>query len=772
MFLRIIFLVVFLLIELTVYPLNTILAQEEAPRGIIRGKLRDSDTRTPLSGADVVVLNTILGAAADLEGNFIITGVPVGNYTLQFSYLGYEPLIQTDVIVRSKRITFVEAALRVSAVESKVVEVTGGYFVKNDEQPVSITTFSREEIRRAPGSMGDVSRIIMSLPAVAKVDDQTNNLIVRGGSPLENSFYVDNIEIPNINHFPTQGASGGPIGLLNVDFIRDVDFHAGGFPVMYGDRLSSIMKINFREGNRSEFDGQLDLNFAGFGAVAEGPLFHGKGSWLVSARRSYLDLLVKAIDVGTSIAPRFGDFQGKLSYDLHPNHKLRILAIGADDHSRSDQEAAVENDMIYYGNQDITQTTAGMDWQALWSQNGYSNTSISYSASRYKEDFFETGIDKQILKNRSLEQTFTLRNVNYLRLNQHHSLQFGGDAKHLIAGYDNFYAENIDALGNPVPALIMDEQLSTNKFALFADYVFKASARLTINLGLRGDYFSYNQNGYLSPRFSFSCQLTEKTALNGSTGLYTQNLPLVLLAQNPANRKLKDPRAIHFVASLEHLITENTRFTLEVYQKNYQNFPLDPNQPGLFLIDEIYYQYGFFYSHDRLMDNGKASSRGIEVMIQKKLAKDFYGLASASYFRTRYQGYDGTWYNRIFDNRVLFSIEGGYKPNSKWEFSLRWIYAGGHPYTPFDMEASTAINRGVFDVNHINTARYPDYHSLNVRFDRRFHFSGSNLIFYFSIWNVYNRKNVASYYWNEAENQPDTIYQWGLLPIFGLEYEF
>jgi hypothetical protein len=767
-----IFLVVFLPLELTVYHFNIVFAQEKAPRGIIQGKLTASDTRAPLAGADVVLLNTILGSATDLDGNFIITGVPVGNYALRFSYIGYEPLIQTDIIVRPKRITFVEAGLKISAVASRAVDVNGGYFIKNDEQPVSITTFLREEIRRAPGSMGDVSRIIMTLPSVAKVDDQTNNLIIRGGSPLENSFYVDNIEIPNINHFPTQGASGGPIGLLNVDFIHDVDFHAGGFSAIYGDKLSSIMNITFREGNRDEFDGQLDLNFAGFGTVAEGPLFQGKGSWLLSARRSYLDLLVKVIDVGTSIAPRFGDFQGKITYNINPHHQLRILAIGADDHSRSDEEAAVENDMVYYGNQDITQTTVGMDWQALWNQKGYSNTSVSYTASDYREDFFETGIDKQILKNRSFETTFTLRNLNHWRLNRKHSLEFGVEAKHLLADYDNFYAENTDALGNPVPALVMNKKLSADKLTLFANYSVKPTARMTATLGLRGDYFSYNRNGYLSPRFSFSYQLNEKTTISVSTGLFTQNLPLVLLAQNPGNRELKDPRAIHFVASLEHLVTENTRFTLEMYQKNYQNFPLDPNQPGLFLIDEIYYQYGFFYSHDQIIDNGKAFSRGIEVMIQKKFAKDFYGLISASYFRTGYRGFDGIWRDRIFDNRVLFSIEGGYKPNSTWEFSLRWIYAGGHPYTPFDMEASAAVNRGVFDANQINAARYPAYHSLNVRFDRRFHFSSSNLIFYFSIWNVYNRKNVASYYWNSVKNQPDTIYQWSLLPIFGLEYEF
>ena len=160
------------------------------------------------------------------------------------------------------------------------------------------------------------------------------------------------------------------------------------------------------------------------------------------------------------------------------------------------------------------------------------------------------------------------------------------------------------------------------------------------------------------------------------------------------------------------------------------------------------------------------------MLIQKKLAQNFYGLASASYFKSEYRDAGGNWKERVFDNRYIMSLEGGYKPNTKWEFSLRWIFAGGPPYTPLDIEASRAINRAVLDDRRINDARYPDYHSLNIRFDRRLHFSGSNLVFYLSVWNAYNRKNVASYFWNEMEQKQDIVYQWSLLPIMGFEYEF
>ncbi|NOY06655.1 MAG: TonB-dependent receptor plug domain-containing protein, partial [Chlorobi bacterium] len=621
--------------------------------------------------------------------------------------------------------------------------------------------------RRAPGTGGDVSRILMVLPSIAKVNDQSNNLIVRGGNPIENDFYVDNIEIPNINHFPQQGASGGPIGFLNVDFIQDVTFYSGGFSVLYGDRLSSIMDITFREGNSSEVDGQLDLNFSGFGGVAEGPLFGGKGSWLFSARRSYLDFVVDVLDVGSTVAPTYGDIQGKLVYDIDANNKLILLGVFADDHNAPDRETGEENAMAYYGNQDLYQSTVGLNWRSIWGKKGYSNTSIAYTSNMYREDWYETSTGIHGIRNRTREQALKFRNVNRFRLNRKNTVEFGVEAKHVIENYDNWYAETTNDIGNPVPAITIKDEITGSKIGGFLNYVAKPFSRLTTTMGVRVDYFSYNNNTVVSPRFALSFQVTRKTSINASAGIYYQNLPLLLLAQNESNKNLKDAEAIHYVVGIDHLLTENTKLSLEVYQKNYKSFPMDPSQPGLFIIDKSYFgNYGAFE------DNGEALSRGVEIMIQKKLAKDFYGLVSASYFRSRYKGLDGVWRDRDFDNRVTFSIQGGYKPNNKWEFSARWIFAGGVPYTPFDLEKSKQYHRAVYDEKRINQVRYPDYHSMNIRFDRRFNFSSSNVVLYLSVWNVYNRKNVANYYWNDKEQVQDEVYQWGLLPIIGIEYEF
>ena len=443
--------------------------QNKIPMGTIDGKVIDADTKAPLIGTNVVVLGTVRGAASGLDGSFVIQKVPVGNFVLQFDYIGYQQVKKTDIIVLPNRTTYLNIEMKMAAFETEEVTVTAGYFSETDNQPTSAISFSNEEIRRAPGSAGDVSRILMTLPSIAKVNDQSNNLIVRGGNPIENTFFIDNIEIPNINHFPHQGASGGPIGILNVDFIQDVTFYTGGFSAMYGNKLSSIMDISFRDGNTREIDGQLDFNFAGFGGVAEGPLFNQKGSWLFSARRSYLDFVVDVFDVGSTVAPGYGDVQGKIVYDINQNHKIILLGGFADDHNVQDRETGEENFMTYYGNQDLYQSTNGLNWQAIRGKSGYSNTSVAYTSNKYDEDWYEATTGIYAIKNRTNERTLKFRNINHFRLNKKNTVEFGFEAKHLIESYDNWYSETTNDIGVPVPKLTLNKKITANKFGGFVN---------------------------------------------------------------------------------------------------------------------------------------------------------------------------------------------------------------------------------------------------------------------------------------------------------------
>jgi len=760
-------------IQLTILLVVALSAQNlftQQNTGDLRGVVRDIETQALLIGANVLIDNTDRGTATDSLGRYTIKDLLVGQYNVRFNYIGHQSVVKTDVIVRPARITYLDCDLSMTSVQTRAINVTADYFARLTNQTTSAVTFTNEEIRRAPGAAGDVSRILMMLPSVAKINDQVNSLIVRGGSPMENGFYVDNIEIPNINHFPVQGAASGSIGLLNVDFIKDVNFYTGGFPAKYGDKLSSIMDIQYREGNRAQTDGQLDLGFAGIGGIGEGPIFSGKGSWMLAARRSYLDLLLDLLNF--TVTPMYGDIQGKIVYDLNPRNKISLLNIFGLDRNTLTKAQASEQDIAVYGYDDHTENTIGINWRKVWNKDGFSQTSISQNISKFRRDFSEFGTDTQVVKLNSNEEEYHLRNMNRFRLSDIQSIEFGLDATWLNYRYDNLYGAYTDVLGNPTFAIIVNNRIQAARLSAFASYAINPVSLLEFTIGVRISHFTFTEKSTITPRVSVKFHPSDRIVITAAAGIFAQNVPINLMAQLSSPEALETPHAIHYILGMDYRFSPGARFTIEGYHKAYSQFPMDPKQPALFIIDEMFYRDGFYMGHNQLVSTGSAEANGIEVMLQKKLVSNLYGVISASVFQAIYRDISGKWRPRIYDNRYLLNIEGGYRPNNRWELSGRWIYAGGRPYTPFDVAKSVTLNRAVVDSSRINAARLPAYHSLNLRVDRRFQLHASNIVAYISLWNVYNQKNVASYYWNRVKKQVDKQFQWSLLPIFGVEYEF
>ncbi len=744
-------------------------AQNDDSRGSIAGKVIDKETKSPLIGVNIFVKNTNTGTTTNINGEYEIKNTPVGLMNVVFSYIGYETVTKTDINVKPDRTIYLNIEMTSSAVKLQDVVVTNGYFSELENMPVSAVNFSSEEISRSPGTAGDVSRILYTLPSIAKVNDQRNSLIVRGGTAVENSFYLDNIEIPNINHFPVEGSSDGPIGILNPDFVNDINFHSGGFSPIYGDRLSSIMDISYREGDKNRFSPQVNLSMAGLGGSIEGAIGE-TGSYLFSVNRSYIDLIVEQIEKNSPL-PKYGDVQGKIVYNLDPENRLTFLDVLSIDQINMDKTKAVDNKANMYGRTDGTTNTAGVNWQHIWSDIGYSNTSLAHTFTKYGRDYYKTSTQNKFYENTSEENILRLRNVNYLKLNYQNSVEFGADLSGNFTDFNTFYGAYEDQYGNVTPPMYTDNKLTGFKLGVFGVHHFNFSDELKLDYGARVDYFTYNKKLDVSPRATWTYQLDPKTALSLSAGLFHQSIPNNVLVQSEKFKSLNTPASAHYIAGFSRTLGNATRLSVEVYYKDYYNFPINPDQPTMFLFDQVQV-FGIFWSNQSLVDNGRANAKGVEVILQKKLAEDFYGLVSAAYSSSRYKDYFGNWHNRIYDNRVNFNLEGGYIPSKDWEFKIRWIYAGGAPYTPFDYQASKNAGVGIWDLSKINSERLPDYHSLNIRIDKRFYFSSSSLLLYLSVWNVYNRKNVAFYYWNEIKNDIDSQKQWSALPVLGIEYEF
>ncbi len=746
-------------------------AQEASRAGSIHGQVVDAATRQPLGAAAVVVLDSGLATVTGADGRFTLADVPAGLHRVQVVLVGYESAILHDVVVRPGRFTPLAVALdEAGPTVREVVDVTPDYFSAEEETAVGTVSFSYEEIRRAPGSAGDVSRMLQVLPGVGMATDQRNDLIVRGGSPGEHLTVVDNIEVPNINHFPTQGASGGVIGLLNTDLIADVSFSAGGFGVEHGDRLSSVMVVTQREGNRSEVDAEVSTSMAGAGVLLEGPLGGGRGSWALSARRSYLELIagiVGAIGTGGAV-PRYSDFQGMATVDLGPTHRLQVLGLGgldAIDLSLDDREDA---EVVSRAGQYV----GGLNWRWLWSANGYAETSIARTRADYGVRVTEAADDaaRTLFENDSREQEMVLRSHWRYRARAGTALAWGVTARRLSGDFDLFARSDRTRLGTRDEQLDVRTVLTGRKTGAFASVEQSVGPRLTATLGGRFDHFTINRRGAWSPRVRLAWDVDPRTTLTAAAGVYRQTLPAWLLVQHPDNGRLDDQRANHYVAGVRRRLTPSTLLSVEAYRKDYRGLPFDPDDPTALVVD------GFADfrtpAPGRLVGGGRARSHGVEGLVRKKLARDVHGLVSYAWAVSRYTDATGVERDRTFDHRHVASVMVGYRPNERFELSGRWRYAGGRPYSPFDPELSAQAGAGIVRRDRINGERHAAYHRLDLRFDHRRHYRRVTLVSFFSVLNVYDRDNVFHYYWDADDNRPDRATQWGLLPVGGFELEF
>lgn len=773
----------------------------QAQTGVLRGTVRDQDTQQPLIGVNVLLQGTQRGAATDTSGNYLIEGVPVGGYTLRFSYMGFTSKIIPDVIIKSGKINYVNTDLSWDVLQGEQITVTTNYFEAADDAPVSLQLLSQEEVRRSPGSREDVSRMLQNLAGVNPSSDDRNDLIVRGGSPSEVLYQIDDIEIPNPNHFGTQGATGGPVSMVNNEFIENVSFMAGGFPADYAHKVSAVIDIRFREGNRREYNGKLDLNFAGAGGFVEGPLA-GRGSFLFGLHRSFLDIVEGNLNYGG--VPIYSNLQGKLVYDLNANHQISMLWIGGDD--RIDIEYELDKDDFKIGRRDTVdysttifrsrQLTVGANLRSLWSKNFYTNLVLSHSFNHFYVDvnYFDVAAtrvaagnelqgqteltDVDVFDNTSNESVSAMKFLGNWFPSKSQTLTFGADMN--LYRFDHkmkFFPadpDEPDAYGQKSDGSeIYREQSLTPKTGAFINYKQRFWHRFVTNLGLRYDYFKLLDTQSLSPRFSLFYDVTERLTLQTGVGRYFQSPELVNISADPSNQQnLRDFRCDHYIAGLSYLLTPSTRLTVEVYHKQYDHYPVFA-ESGYEMLSLANFgaNYGGIYLY-QLAPEGKGQADGIELMLQKKLAEKLYGLVSGSYSVIKHQALDGILRNGAYDNRNVFNLVLGYRLTKSWEFSGKWRYAGGTPYTPFDRAASIAAGSGRLDLTRINAERLDAYHRLDLRFDHRTFYKSGTLVSYLSIENIYNRENMYSPYWSTAQQQTKFTHQTGIFVVGGVSFEF
>jgi hypothetical protein len=758
-----------LTVVLTLFIAYGIQAQD---KGGISGKVIDKINQQPVIGAVIEIIGLNLKTGTDDNGFFYFETVPQGKYSFRFSSIGYQNLVLDNISVNSGVIKDVLAELVI--VETDEIVVEDERFTKPGDISSSFKNLTFEEIRSTPGGFEDIGRVVQTLPGVSFVNDGRNDLIVRGGAPTENLFLVDNAYVPNINHFGSQGATGGPTSIINLDFIRDVNFITGGFSAKYGDKLSSVLEIKQREGSRVKFMGNIDLSATGFGAVFEGPVgSERKGSWLVSAKRSYLDFIFNA--AGFGFVPEYYAFQGKGVYDLNKNNILTLNIISNfdkvkfnndDEEKKQDNSLLLDNDQWGY--------VFGAEWKSLLTSKSYSLLNLTRTFTNYNYSGKDVnGIE--YFKNISKEGETILKGEYNLQAVKTGQLTVGIEGKlvnfrnEIVKDQDTLYYINPETGSRYIlDAVNLNSDEYTYKASAFAQWSQFVANRFKFNLGLRYDYFDYiEKNGYLSPRASAQVNLVHDLYLNLSYGIFYQSPSYIWLVSNTINKSLEDIRSDHYIAGLEYIFMPDLKASVEVYYKKYDKYPVSTERPYFILSNNGgNFENENNFGLEPLISEGTGYANGIELFIQKTFSKNYYFNVNLSLFRAKYTALDGVERNSDFENRVLFTTFGGYQFNNGWTMGGKFRFIGGRPYTPINPVDGTQL------VPEYNIARLPDYYSLDVRVEKKWSFSAWTLITYIDIQNITNRKNVSGYQWNEFTKTIDTNESIGILPTIGIKAMF
>lgn len=754
-----------------------VVAEPVTPSGSITGQVTTFVTQQPIAGAVVVVEGTEHQVETDVDGRFRVDGLPVGSYCLLVSKNGFFPKREADVIVVAQRDTPYVLMLQDALAFEENVEVGASYFAKPEDVPTSAFHMSVEDVRRAPGALGDVSRMLQSLPSVMVRDDTRNDIIARGGSPSENLILVDGLEVPNLSHFGSQGTSGGAISMLNADLINGVDFMAGGFPAPYGNRLSSVLEVGLREGNREKFASKLDLGIAGAGFVAEGPIAK-KGSWIASARRSYLDVVAPAFHL--SDVPLYSNYQAKATYDLTARNMLSLVSLGGWEKihqdvaltDTADPEATVDDHVGW-------RTATGLNLRTLIGTSGVGTLSVAYAENAYNNDVWDKTLDRQLVEhNRSREREATAKYDVAYEARGLGTIRAGAYAKRLSPQLDISQPLGVE---NPlsedptrINASAIDTRFSTWQGGGYLQLAHRFGGRATLTTGGRYDYFALSEASRFSPRAGLSVHLASGLDLNASIGTYYQMPALVLLKATPANAVLDPVRADHYVVGFDYSPRPDLKITVEGYTKRYSGYPASTQIPSL-TLGSAGADGANTVGEALLMPMsslGKGRSSGIELYVQKKLTRALWGQVSYAYSRTEQSALDGVWRPSGFDLPHTTSLVAGYRVNRDLEVSSKFSFCSGSPTTPFLLDLSAAQNRAVRDTTRINTERLPAYSRLDLRADKRYSFDWGSLVFYVEADNVFNRKNVRQYVWNPKTGAPQAEEQQTFLVVGGITVAF
>jgi hypothetical protein len=741
-----ILLIAFLLLIFTI----TSAAQNAA----LKGRVVDAINNEPLPFVSVVVSGTTTGTITDIDGNFTLNGLKPGFIRIEASFVGYKKVISPEIEVTIVKTNFIEIALEQHKEQIGEVTVTASPFRKTEESPVSLRTIGIGEIEKSPGANRDISKVIQSFPGVQSTPAFRNDVIIRGGGPSESRFYLDGVEVPFINHFATQGASGGPVGIINADFLREVNYYSGAFPANRGNALSGVLEFNQIDGNSDNLKFQGTLGASEIAATLDGPIGE-KTTFVFSARRSYLQFLFSVI--GLPFLPNFTDSQFKIRTRIDKKNEITFIGLGAFDVNKLNLGIKNPDAQQKYI---LSQLPVNEQWNYTvgavykhFRENSYQTLVVSRShlnnvAYKYFDND-DSSEENKILDYSSEEIENKIRIENTARMNEF-KLNFGASIDFVT--YKNATQQK-RFYGNEAQNISYSTNLDLVKYGIFAQIsknIFQE--RLSLSLGIRADANNYSTGmnklqEQFSPRFSASYNLNTKWSLNFNTGKYYQLPPYTSLGYKENNvfvnkdNNLKYISVNHLIGGLEFRPKNSIQFSAEGFWKGYSNYPFSVKDK--ISLANKGADFGVV-GDEEVTSVSKGRAYGAEFQARVNSPGGFNFNLSYTLVRSEFEDENKKYIASSWDSRHLLNITTTKELKNDWRIGGRWRFVGKLPYTPFDLETSSLVDawhiKGspYIDFSKLNSERFSSFHQLDLRVDKSFYLNKITAKFYLDVQNLYN----------------------------------
>jgi len=764
----------------------------------VKGTVRDEASKVPLTSATIVLVNTALGTATDAEGNFRLTEVPLGRQSFRVSYLGYEDRMINDVVVTAGKevtlnITLQEALRKLGEVTVTYKKATDKTRTNNDMAQVSARAFNMDETKRYAGALGDPSRMAANFAGVVSGNDANNDIVVKGNSPMGMLWQLEGLNVPNPNHFGSQGSTGGPVSMLNNNNLDKSDFITSAFPAQYGNALAGVFDIRLREGNREKHEFMGQVGFNGFEAGAEGPIGKNKRtSYLVNYRYSTLGVFqALGINFGTGAAlPLYQDVNYKITSQIGKKGKLSLFGIAGN--SRIDfwgKDVDTTKSNMYDGDPFYNQlvkysaTVTGLSYEHQLSAKTSTKLTIGYSTSseRVIGDSISTADGSTIPSYYLKTGTGKLSGVWSLmhKINAKNNMQAG-----ILYDQTMFDMIHTNREKDGTQRRYVDQTGSFGLGQAYAQWKHRFNNSLSGVAGVHFQYLTIGGQAAVEPRMSLRYAVTAKHAVSIGYGLHhqAQNIYTYYLeTPTPAavqytNKNLGFTRSQHFVTTYDWNITDNLRVKAEAYYQHISKVPVERFSSSFSALNS---GAGFtgVVANDSLVNNGKGYNYGLEMTVERFFKHGYYFLVTGSLFNSRYEGSDGVERNTAFNAGHVLNVLAGKefrigKSGSVLAFNLKLTSVGGRYLTPIDFERSRNKGEAVYKDEIAYSDKQQDYFRSDIRIAFRREYKRSTLEVAIDFQNITNNQNIFGQSYDVRNNKIKTTYQQGFFPIPMVRYTF